>query len=167
MVRVVVERVALEKAGLVGGMVNSTLQVSAAIGVALIGGLFFAILGLRTDPQSIAYAFAIALSAVAVCHIGGALLAVGLGQRRQAEAPAAMAQSARKACAAGRSGSDLKRGGRQRLAGRFETQGRREAVVAHSGQVTDRVILSAMAIAQQALPARQISRTWRWSEPSF
>jgi MFS family permease len=104
MLRVVVERVAQERAGLVGGMVNSTLQVSAAMGVALLGGLFFAILGQRSDPQSIAQAFAITLLGVAVCHIGGALLAAGLGQSRQSEAPAPKPQSVAKACEAGSGG---------------------------------------------------------------
>jgi len=83
MVRVIVERVEPHRAGLVGGMVNSTLQVSAAIGVALLGGLFYTALGSRTDPASVARAFAMTLLAVAACHAGGAFLATGLGQRRE------------------------------------------------------------------------------------
>jgi MFS family permease len=84
MVRVVVERVAQHRAGLVGGMVNSTLQASAAMGVAVLGGAFYAILGDRTDPQALAQAFAVTMLLVAVCHVTGALLAAGLGQRRPA-----------------------------------------------------------------------------------
>ncbi|MDB5567197.1 MAG: transporter, partial [Tardiphaga sp.] len=87
MVRVIVERVAPVHAGLVGGMFNSTLQVSAAVGIAVIGGLFFTALGARTDPAAITHAFAITLFAIAACHIGGALLAIGLGQRRIAPLP--------------------------------------------------------------------------------
>ena len=45
MVRVVVERVDPHRAGLVGGLVNSMLQISAAIGVATLGGVFYAKLG--------------------------------------------------------------------------------------------------------------------------
>jgi MFS family permease len=82
MVRVVVERVAQHRAGLVGGMVNSTLQASAAMGVAILGGAFYAILGNRTDPQALAQAFAVTMVLVAVCHVAGAWLAAGLGQRR-------------------------------------------------------------------------------------
>ena len=82
MVRVIVERVAPERAGLVGGIVNSTLQVSAAIGVAALGGLFYALLGLRSDPEAVTRAFAVTLLAVAACHALGAVLAAGLGQRR-------------------------------------------------------------------------------------
>ena len=83
MVRVIVERVAPERAGLVGGVVNSTLQVSAAIGVAALGGLFYTILGSRTDPAAVIRAFAITLLSIAACHAAGAVLAAGLGQRRQ------------------------------------------------------------------------------------
>jgi MFS family permease len=82
MVRVVVERVAQHRAGLVGGMVNSTLQASAAMGVAILGGAFYAILGNRTDPGALAQAFAVTMLLVAVCHVAGAWLAAGLGQRR-------------------------------------------------------------------------------------
>ena len=82
MVRVIVERVAPERAGLVGGIVNSTLQVSAAIGVAALGGLFYATLGPRTDPGAVTHAFAVTLLAIAACHVVGAILAAGLGQRR-------------------------------------------------------------------------------------
>ncbi len=82
MVRVVVERVAQHRAGLVGGMVNSTLQVSAAIGVAVLGGVFYAVLGQRTDPQALAQAFAVTMLLIAACHVVGALLAAGLGQPR-------------------------------------------------------------------------------------
>jgi EmrB/QacA subfamily drug resistance transporter len=87
MVRVVVERVAAHRAGLVGGMVNSTLQVSAAIGVAVLGGLFYAMLGERVDPSAIAHAFALTLLSIAVCHCVGALLAAGLGQAQLVNAP--------------------------------------------------------------------------------
>jgi EmrB/QacA subfamily drug resistance transporter len=82
MARVVVERVEPARAGLVGGMVNSTLQVSAAIGVALLGGLFFTIVGERTDPPTIAMAFSITLIGVAAFHLIGAALAAGLGRSR-------------------------------------------------------------------------------------
>jgi EmrB/QacA subfamily drug resistance transporter len=91
MMRVVVERVDQRRAGLVGGLVNSTLQVSAAIGVALLGGLFYAVLGGRSDPPAVAHAFVVTLLSVAACHSGGALLAAGLGQPRRVEAPAATA----------------------------------------------------------------------------
>ncbi len=81
MVRVVVERVEPHRAGLVGGMVNSTLQVSAAVGVAVLGGLFYTLLGTRTDPAAVIHAFSITLLSIAVCHVAGAVMAAGLGHR--------------------------------------------------------------------------------------
>jgi MFS family permease len=89
MLRVVVERVAAHRAGLVAGIVNSTLQVSAAIAVAILGGLFYGVMGSHADPTAIAPAFAVTLLSVAACHSVGALLAAGLGQRRPAAAPTA------------------------------------------------------------------------------
>jgi len=86
--RVIVERVDPKRAGLVGGMSNSTLQVSAALGVALLGGLFFAVLGGRTDPGSIAHAFSVTLFGIAGCHLLGAALGAGLGQPRRRRQPA-------------------------------------------------------------------------------
>jgi EmrB/QacA subfamily drug resistance transporter len=83
MVRVVVERVAPQRAGLVGGMVNSTLQVSGAISIAVLGGLFFTALGTRSDPAAVTHAFSVTLLAIAACHLAGAFLAAGLGQRRE------------------------------------------------------------------------------------
>jgi EmrB/QacA subfamily drug resistance transporter len=82
MARVVVERVEPSRAGLVGGLVNSMLQVSAAIGVALLGGLFFTVLGHQTDARSISVAFAITLIGVAIAHLIGGAMALGLGQPR-------------------------------------------------------------------------------------
>lgn len=88
MMRVIVERVDPRRAGLVGGLVNSMLQVSAAIAVATLGGLFYTVLGQRTDAQSIAHAFALTLVGVGACHLVGGLLAWGLGQRRIVKAAA-------------------------------------------------------------------------------
>ena len=84
MFRVIVERVEPHRAGLVGGMVNSTLQVSAALGVAVLGGVFFTKLGAGTGAVAISHAFAVTLLGVAACHTAGALMAAGLGQRRVA-----------------------------------------------------------------------------------
>jgi EmrB/QacA subfamily drug resistance transporter len=92
MMRAIVERVGPRHAGLVGGMVNSTLQVSAAISIAVLGGLFFTLLGERTDAAGIGSSFAWTLLAIAGCHAVGAVLAAGLGQRHGSPnaGPAAM-----------------------------------------------------------------------------
>jgi EmrB/QacA subfamily drug resistance transporter len=83
MVRVIVERVEPHRAGLVGGIVNSTLQVSSALGMALLGGLFFTL----TASHTLTAAFAITLLAIAACQVLGAALAAGLGLRHQRSKP--------------------------------------------------------------------------------
>jgi EmrB/QacA subfamily drug resistance transporter len=83
MMRAIVERVEPRHAGLVGGIVNSTLQVSAAVGVAVLGGLFYTVIGAHAVPVTVTRAFSVTLVGIAICHIGGALLAAGLGQRRK------------------------------------------------------------------------------------
>jgi EmrB/QacA subfamily drug resistance transporter len=82
MVRVIVERIEPSRAGLVGGMVNSTLQISSAVGIAVLGGLFYTALGNRAEPASVTHAFSVTLLAIAASHLVGAVLAAGLGQRR-------------------------------------------------------------------------------------
>jgi MFS family permease len=86
MMRVVIERVEQRRAGLVAGMVNSTLQATGAMFVAVLGGVFFAIIGLHGNAQTVANAFAVTMLLIAVFHLLGALLAAGLGQRRAARA---------------------------------------------------------------------------------
>ncbi len=84
MMRVVVERVEPHRAGLVGGLVNSALQVSGAVGVAALGGLFYAVVGAQDTPKVLAEGFAVTMLGVAVCHLAGAALAAGLSQPRGA-----------------------------------------------------------------------------------
>jgi MFS family permease len=83
MMRAIVERVEPRHAGLVGGIVNSTLQVSAAVGIAVLGGLFYTVIGAHAVPATVTRAFSVTLVGIAICHVGGALLAAGLGQRRK------------------------------------------------------------------------------------
>jgi EmrB/QacA subfamily drug resistance transporter len=83
MMRAIVERVEPRHAGLVGGIVNSTLQVSAAVGIAVLGGLFYTVIGADAVPATVTLAFSVTLVGIAICHVGGALLAAGLGQRRK------------------------------------------------------------------------------------
>jgi EmrB/QacA subfamily drug resistance transporter len=58
-------------AGLASGIVISTFQIGAALGVAIIGGIFFSLLGDAEDLAAYAHAFAVALG----CNVG--LLIVG------------------------------------------------------------------------------------------
>jgi EmrB/QacA subfamily drug resistance transporter len=88
MMRAIVERVDPRHAGLVSGLVNSTLQVSAAVAIAILGGLFYTVVGASMNPASVTHAFSITLVGIAVCHVCGAILAAGLGPRRHGVAGA-------------------------------------------------------------------------------
>jgi EmrB/QacA subfamily drug resistance transporter len=71
-------------AGLASGIVISTFQIGAALGVAIIGGVFFSVLGTGREPASYSRAFAVALGCnVALLAIGG-LLSLGLSRKGQA-----------------------------------------------------------------------------------
>jgi EmrB/QacA subfamily drug resistance transporter len=58
-------------AGLASGVVISTFQIGAALGVAVIGGVFYSVLGTGRTPDAYAHAFTVALG----CNV--ALLALG------------------------------------------------------------------------------------------
>jgi EmrB/QacA subfamily drug resistance transporter len=61
-------------AGLASGIVISTFQIGAALGVAIVGGVFFSLLGSGQELASYARAFAVALGCnVALLVIGGLL----------------------------------------------------------------------------------------------
>ncbi|WP_165769379.1 MFS transporter [Arboricoccus pini] len=82
MMRVVVERIDPAFAGLVGGVFNSTLQVSAACSVALIGGFFFTAWGPAMRPEDVGHAFGLTMLLIAGVYVVAGMLAGGLGQRR-------------------------------------------------------------------------------------
>ena len=70
----VIGRVDPRHAGLASGIAISTFQIGSALGVAIIGGVFFSVLGTHTDPAAYAHAFAIALGCnVALLALGGVL----------------------------------------------------------------------------------------------
>jgi hypothetical protein len=57
MMLAIVERVEPRHARLVGGIVNSTLQVSAAVGIAVLGGLFYTVISAHAVPATVARLF--------------------------------------------------------------------------------------------------------------
>jgi EmrB/QacA subfamily drug resistance transporter len=70
-IKVVIGGIDPQYAGLASGIVISTFQIGAALGVAIIGGVFFSVLGTGQGLVSYSRAFAVALG----CNI--ALLAIG------------------------------------------------------------------------------------------
>lgn len=80
LMRAVLGSVDTRHAGLASGMVITALQISAALGVALIGGVFYSVLGPARDGASYAHAFATGLG----CNVAAlaiiALLSTRLGR---------------------------------------------------------------------------------------
>ena len=64
--RIVLQEVVPEKAGLASGVVSSTLQIGSAFGTAAISGAFFGALGGSAAPASYAHAFQLSLGINAV-----------------------------------------------------------------------------------------------------
>ena len=82
MIRAVIDRVDPRWSGLASGLVNATLQIGAAISVAVIGGLFFTLAGPKPDLDSLGRAFSMALMCIAAALVVGAATIAGLRRRR-------------------------------------------------------------------------------------
>lgn len=81
LMRMVTGRVAPAYSGMIAGIASSTLQVSTALSVAVIGGIFYTVLGPRTDPAAITQAFIVAILCIASCLAGGAGLSITLARK--------------------------------------------------------------------------------------
>lgn len=69
LVRSIINRAPASGSGMIAGITNSALQISAALGVAIIGGVFFSVAGTSPDPVALARALVVAM----LC-IGGSLI---------------------------------------------------------------------------------------------
>jgi MFS family permease len=78
LIKVVVSGVAAHHAGLASGMVITALQISAALGVAVIGGVFYSVLGNQTDVDAYKHAFAVALTCNVIALTINTLLSLAL-----------------------------------------------------------------------------------------
>jgi MFS family permease len=83
LMRMITGRVAPAYSGMIAGVASSTLQVSTALSVALIGGIFYTVLGARHDPAAITHAFIVAALCIAVCLGAGVVLGVTLARRAE------------------------------------------------------------------------------------
>jgi MFS family permease len=86
LIRVVLERVPVRWAGLGAGLINSLLQISASLSVAVLGGIFYAVLGSGTGEAPVSHAFVITLLWVGAFWLLCAWLIAGL--RRAPPTPA-------------------------------------------------------------------------------
>jgi EmrB/QacA subfamily drug resistance transporter len=71
-------------AGLASGIMISTFQIASALGVAIIGGVFYGALGVGETPEAYAHAFTLALGCNVVLLALGGALSLGLPDRRPA-----------------------------------------------------------------------------------
>lgn len=78
LVRMVTGRVAPAFSGMIAGVTSSTLQISTALSVAIIGGIFYSMLDTGRSGANITHAFIVALLAMAICLATGAALSIRL-----------------------------------------------------------------------------------------
>jgi len=87
-IKAVIGGVDQRHAGLASGVVISTFQIGAALGVAIIGGVFYDALGAARDPAAYAFAFSWALGCnVALLALAGVLSLWLPGDRQPAATP--------------------------------------------------------------------------------
>jgi len=82
-IKAVIGSIEARHAGLASGIMISTFQIGAALGVAIIGGVFYGALGARQDAEAYAHAFTLALGCnVALLALGGVLSLWLPGERK-------------------------------------------------------------------------------------
>jgi predicted MFS family arabinose efflux permease len=87
LVQTVVGGIDKTRSGLAAGLVNSMFQISAALAAALIGGLFFSVLGAASDVGSFGHAYSIAALAIAACLLIAGWLSSGPAVPRNGDWP--------------------------------------------------------------------------------
>lgn len=76
LVRSVIDRAPTTGSGMIAGITNSALQISAALGVAVMGGVFFSLAGSTPTPTSMARALVAAMLCIAASLTISAIFAV-------------------------------------------------------------------------------------------
>ncbi|NYE24003.1 MFS transporter [Pigmentiphaga litoralis] len=96
LVRSVIDRAPASGSGMIAGITNSALQISAALGVAIFGGVFFTVAGPSPDPRSMATALVAAMLGLAASLTIAAILSIVAARAtiRMAAYPAAGAPPA-------------------------------------------------------------------------
>jgi len=84
LVRIVLSEVQQDRVGIASGLVTSLLQIGSAVGVALVAGVFYTVLGKLGDLIAYSHAFAATLQIVVglmlVCLVLGIVLTSRHGQ---------------------------------------------------------------------------------------
>ncbi|MFC3692576.1 MFS transporter [Chenggangzhangella methanolivorans] len=81
LMQMVTSRVSPAFSGMIAGVTGSTLQVSVALSVAVIGGVFYALGGARAGASQIAHAFVVTLLVIASSQLIGAGLGLTIARR--------------------------------------------------------------------------------------
>lgn len=81
LMHMVIGRVPPAFSGMIAGVTSSTLQVSVALSVAIIGGVFYSLSGEDADAGQLAHAFAVALIVIATSQIVGAGLGLTIARQ--------------------------------------------------------------------------------------
>lgn len=76
LVRAVMDRAPATGSGMIAGITNSALQISAALGVAVFGGVFFSIAGSSPSPASMADALIVAMRCIGVSLAVAAIFSI-------------------------------------------------------------------------------------------
>lgn len=82
LVRAMTERVSPAYAGTTAGVINSTLQISGALSMAIIGGIFFAVIGSQREGASVVHGFIVAMLCIGACLASAAILSMRLIRQR-------------------------------------------------------------------------------------
>lgn len=78
LMRMITRRVEPAFSGMIAGIASSTLQLSTALSVAVIGGIFYTVLDVRIHPDAIADAFSVAVLCISCCLATGVILGIRL-----------------------------------------------------------------------------------------
>lgn len=76
LVRSVIDRAPAGGAGMMSGLTNSALQLSASLGVAVFGGVFFSVAGASPSPASMARALSVAMLCIGASLATAAVLSI-------------------------------------------------------------------------------------------
>ncbi|ALM82612.1 MFS transporter [Bordetella sp. N] len=84
LVRSVINRAPTSGSGMIAGITNSALQISAALGVAVIGGVFFSVAGASPDPKTMARALMVAMLCIGASLAIAAVLSLAASRSERA-----------------------------------------------------------------------------------
>jgi MFS family permease len=86
-IKAIIGNVPPRHAGLASGIVMTTLQIGSALGIAIVGGIFYSALGPRNDLAGYAHAFCTAVACNVVLLMAAAVLSLFLPRGKKIHSP--------------------------------------------------------------------------------